>query len=114
MDAYQNPWSARMQSPSRRAFLRGRQMASTSWGQFCQRLQATTDGKLVTFTVPDGVGLACLTIEQAADVPRVMSLCREHGVVLALDGLTMPARPAGRPTLRLRPGRSLATFRALD
>jgi len=103
-----------MHSPSRRAFLRGRQLAGTSWGQFCQRVQGTVDGKLVTFTVPDGLGLGSLTIEHAADVPRVLSLCREHGVVLALDGLSMPARAVGRPTLRLRPGRSLARFKRLE
>src|SRR5690625_1167651 len=103
-----------MQSPSRRAFLRGRQLATTSWGQFCQRLQDTVEGELVTFTVPDGLGLGRLTLEHAADVPRVMALCREQGVVMALDGVSMPARATGRPTLRVRPGRALAACERLD
>lgn len=103
-----------MHSPSRRAFLRGRRPATTSWEQFCQRLQAFSSGKLVTFDVPDGLGLARLTVEQAGEVPRILSLCNEFGVVLSLDGVTMPARDTEHPTLRLRPSKSLAQFDQLD
>lgn len=103
-----------MHSPSRRAFLRGRTLPKSPWGQFCQRLRRTVAGEFIEFQGEDSAGSGRLTAQQATDIHHVRALCDEYGVVLGLDGLSMPSRHSEQPTLWVRPGKGLAGFRRLD
>ncbi|ANN79363.1 hypothetical protein [Bordetella flabilis] len=108
--------------PSRRAFLMGRPAPRTPWQHFCERLRALCGGTLVpvapgAVSTPAGApgdgGLASgpLVVPQArwtplgaGDVRQARALCVEHGVLLALHGLSgTQAAAACRPILWVDP-----------
>lgn len=103
-----------MESTSRRAFLGGRSLARTPWGQFCQRLRRTITGEFIEYQVAGAAGSGRLTAQHATDVHHARALCNEYGVVLRLDGLAMPVRQADQPTIWVRPGKGLAGFSRLE
>lgn len=103
-----------MQSPSRRAFLRGRTLPRSPWEQFCQRLRRTITGEFIEFQIEDEAGSGRLTAQHASDIHHVRALCDEYGVVLSLDGLSMPARHPDQPTVWVRPGKGISGFKRLD
>ncbi len=103
-----------MQSTSRRAFLGGRRMASTPWGQFCQRVRRTVQGEFAEFRIDGSAGSARLTLEQAGDIHHVRALCEQYDVVLALDGLALPSRPRDLPVVWVRPGKGLSRLQPVE
>lgn len=103
-----------MQSQSRRAFLHGRTLPQSPWEQFCQRLRRTVTGEFIEFQIAGTMGSGRLTAQQATDIHRVRALCDEYGVVLGLEGLSMPARHPDQPTIWVRPGKGLSGFKRLD
>ncbi len=103
-----------MQSSSRRAFLRGRQLPSTPWGRFCQQVRSSLDGEFIELNKPDSAGLARLTAQHTADVHRLRILCQDHDVALALDGVALPRRTYDQATVRVAPGRSLGRLEPLQ
>lgn len=102
-----------MHSPSRRAFLRGNKSPQTPWKQFCQRLRRVVSGEFVELQSTHATEAARLTVQHATDIHHVRALCGEYGVVLCLDGLTMPTRHHGQPVVWVRPGQGLASFKRL-
>lgn len=103
-----------MHSPSRRAFLHGRRLPQSPWEQFCQRLRRTVVGEFVEFTAQGFASSGRLTAQHINDVYHVRALCQQYGVVFALDGVTMPSRPAGKPTVWVRPGSGLQQVKRLE
>jgi hypothetical protein len=113
--------------PSRRAFLMGRPAPRTPWQHFCERLRTLCVGALVPAAPPvvsrrvgaprvgapgdgdpasgaAGVPQARWTPAGAADVRQARALCAEHGVLMALHGLSgTQALTAGRPILWVDP-----------
>lgn len=92
-----------MRSPSRRAFLRGRQAANTPWGQFCLRLRRTVSGTLQELETIHGQQQACLYMRRASDIRHAMALCNEYGIALALNNTTLCVPPV-KPVLWVEPG----------
>lgn len=103
-----------MQSSSRRAFLRGRTLPQSPWEQFCQRLRRTVTGEFIEFQVSGAAGSGRLTVQHTTDIHHVRALCDEYGVVLSLDGLSMPARHPDQPTIWVRAGKALSGFRRIE
>lgn len=103
-----------MHSSSRRAFLRGRQLAQTPWGQFCQRLRRTVIGEFIEYQVDGSAGSGRLIAQHMTDIHHVRALCNEYGVVLRLDGLSMPSRQADQLTVWVRPGKGMSGFSRID
>lgn len=103
-----------MHSPSRRAFLHGRRLSQTPWGQFCQRLRRTVSGEFTEFNLAESAASGRLIAQHSSDIHHVRALCKEYGVVLALDGVALPTRPVGQPIVWVRPGSALARFERLE
>lgn len=103
-----------MQSTSRRAFLHGRRLPQTPWEQFCQRLRRTVVGDFIEFKGEGAVATGRLTAQHTTDIHHVRALCREYGVVLALEDLSMPTRKKDQHTVWVRPGKGLSGFSRLD
>ncbi|MER1967740.1 hypothetical protein [Castellaniella sp. GW247-6E4] len=97
-----------MESPARRAFLTGHRAAQTPWETFLGRLRRAAEGKVFDFSVASGG--ARLVPARMADVYRARSLCAEHGVVLALDGVPRAAPLDGGPVLWVEPGTAMSRF----
>lgn len=103
-----------MHSPSRRAFLSGRRLSQSPWERFCERLRRTVTGEFIEFQVEGTAGSGRLTVHQTGDVHHVRTLCDEYGVVLALDGLSMPWRHPDQPVIWVRPGKGMSKFQRLE
>lgn len=103
-----------MQSSSRRAFLRGRRLPQTPWEQFCQRLRRTVASEFIEYQAEGDVGSGRVTVQDATDIHHVRALCREYGVVLCLEGLSMPARYRGRAVVWVRLGKGLSRLGRID
>jgi len=97
-----------MESPARRAFLTGRRAAQTPWEAFLGRLRRAVEGKVFDFSTPSGS--ARLVPARMSDVYHARSLCAEHGVVLALDGVPHASRLDAGPVLWVEPGTAMARF----
>lgn len=103
-----------MQLSSRRAFLRGRRLAQTPWEQFCQRLRRTVSGEFIEFQIDGTANSGRITVQDTTDIHHIRALCREYGIVLALDGLSVPTRYKDQSVIRVRPGKGLSRFSRLD
>uniref|UniRef100_UPI0033416DC6 hypothetical protein n=1 Tax=Castellaniella defragrans TaxID=75697 RepID=UPI0033416DC6 len=101
-----------MESPARRAFLTGRRRAQTPWETFLGRLRRAVEGKVFDFATP--LGSARLVPAGMADVYYARSLCAEHGIVLALDGVPHAARLDAGPVLWVEPGAAMARFERMS
>lgn len=97
-----------MESPARRAFLTGRRKAQTPWEDFLSRLRRTVEGKVFDFSSP--AGSARLVPARMTDVYHARSLCTQHGIVLALDGVPHASRLDEGPVLWVEPGAAMARF----
>lgn len=95
-----------MQSPSRRAFLTGRRPERSPWETFLARLRRAAQGTVYDFSTE--AGSARLVPVHMQDVYQARSLCVEHGVTLALDGIPSAARLDGGPVLWVEPGSAMA------
>ncbi|MGB7483006.1 hypothetical protein ABRZ04_11125 [Castellaniella ginsengisoli] len=95
-----------MQSSSRRAFLVGRRTERSPWETFISRLRRTAQGAVHDFATE--AGSARLVPGHMQDVYRARSLCVEHGVTLALDGIPSAARLDEGPVLWVEPGSAIA------
>jgi len=88
-----------MESNSRRAFLTGRRAAQTPWEQFVRRLRRGVGGNFLDFGLYDGKGSGRLTPSHGGDVRLALALCREFGVVLALNGVEQADSLTGQSVL---------------
>ncbi|MHA3904658.1 hypothetical protein ACTPOE_14125 [Castellaniella sp. WN] len=95
-----------MQSPSRRAFLVGRRTEQSPWETFLARLRRVAQGTVHDFSTE--AGSARLVPGHMQDVYHARSLCLEHGVTLALDGVPSAARLDDGPVLWVEPGAAMA------
>lgn len=102
-----------MESLSRRAFLRGRNIPTTPWGNFCQRIRRTTTGEFYEYDEHNGINSARLSINSSADIYHVLSLCNEYQVQIALHALDY-ASPIQRNTLWLEIGDGLSGAQLLN
>lgn len=103
-----------MQSSSRRAFLTGRRPPRGPWQAFCRRLARVVKGHVDDLDPYEGFGRARLIAEQAADVHHARALCRESGVILAIEGLDSGAEQNARHVLWVEAGRGLSSFQPLE
>ncbi|HUH39370.1 MAG TPA: hypothetical protein VL024_00725 [Castellaniella sp.] len=97
-----------MVSPARRAFLTGRRTAQTPWEAFLSGLRRKIEGKVFDFSTQPGS--ARLVPARMTDVYHARSLCAEHGITLALDGVSQSARLDESPVLWVEPGPDMARF----
>ncbi|MCB5364594.1 FAD-binding protein [Pusillimonas sp. CC-YST705] len=74
-------------SPFRRAFLMGRRARRHPWEAFIRSLQGQVQGEVLDFGWHGGSGRASWTPIDDSDVATAAALCREYGILLALDGL---------------------------
>ncbi|MDY0308875.1 MAG: hypothetical protein RBR29_03655 [Castellaniella sp.] len=95
-----------MQSPSRRAFLVGRRPERSPWDAFLDHLRRIAQGTVHDFSTE--AGCARLVPGHMQDVYHARSLCMEHGVTLALDGIPSAARLEDSPVLWIEPGAAMA------
>ncbi len=95
-----------MQSSSRRAFLAGRRTERSPWETFLARLRRVAEGSVHDFAAE--AGSARLVPGHMQDVYRARSLCVEHGITLALDGIPSAARLDDGPVLWVEPGAAMA------
>jgi len=95
-----------MQSSSRRAFLVGRRTERSPWETFLARLRRAAQGAVHDFSTE--AGSARLVPGHMQDVYHARSLCVEHGVTLALDGMPSAARLDDGPVLWVEPGAAMA------
>lgn len=95
-----------MQSSSRRAFLVGRRTERSPWETFLARLRRAAQGAVHDFSTE--AGSARLVPGHMQDVYHARSLCVEHGVTLALDGMPSAARLDDGPVLWVEPGVAMA------
>ncbi|MFT0533018.1 hypothetical protein ACMHYJ_09340 [Castellaniella hirudinis] len=100
-----------MPSPSRRAFLSGRRAQRSPWDDFLSRLRRGADGQVFDFAT--AAGSARLVPANMQDVYRARSLCLEHGVTLALDGIPASAALDDMPVLWVEPGAAMARHERL-
>lgn len=100
-----------MPSPSRRAFLSGRRAERSPWDTFLARLRRDSDGQVFDFST--SAGSARLVPANMQDVYRARSLCVEHGITLALDGIPAPASLDNVPVLWVEPGTALSRHERL-
>lgn len=95
-----------MQSSSRRAFLVGRRTERSPWETFLARLRRVAQGTVYDFA--SEAGSARLVPGHMQDVYHARSLCVEHGVTLALDGMPLADRLDDGPVLWVEPGAAMA------
>jgi len=101
-------------SSSRRSFLFGRSLkVDDPWLRFLQRLRRTCEGK-VGLLARDGVARARLEPARLEDVLHALSLCREYGVCMALEGVPIPDADMQRPMLEVEAGRAWGSLTPLS
>jgi hypothetical protein len=91
----------------------GRRSLRTPWENFCRRLSHSVSGTFYEFGVDNGVGSAHLTVEQAADAVRARELCKEFGVLFALDGVAHASDLDATPVLWVEAGHELGQFKRI-
>ena len=93
-------------STSRRTFLFGREHNdSDAWLRFVARLRRSAQGT-VAFLAPNRARLTPLRLE---DVLHARALCAEHGVCMALQGVSLPETDQPRAVLWVEPGQAWGT-----
>lgn len=102
-----------MLSSSRRAFLMGRRTSRPPWDAFCEQMRRRLSGDFLDYGVSDGAGSARLVPGDAADLRQARTLCAEHNVVLALDGVNHVASLAHQSVVWVEPGRNMAQCQRL-
>jgi hypothetical protein len=100
-------------SLSRRSFLKAGKLAAEPWAVFCSRLRRACAGALVALDPWQGHARAQLVVEQSADIHHALALCRDYGVMLAIDAPGSSAASHGGPVLWVRPGSGLMQCRPL-
>ena len=98
---------------SRRSFLFGRSLQDDDpWLRFLARLRRSCEGK-VSLLVRDSAPLARLEPARLEDVLHALSLCRDYGVCLALEGVPVPYADTQRPMLQVEAGRAWGSLTPL-
>ncbi|WP_322996351.1 hypothetical protein [Castellaniella sp.] len=105
------PDNSGMPLPSRRAFLSGRRAERSPWDAFLTRLRRGSDGQVFDFST--SAGSARLVPANMQDVYRARSLCLEHGITMALDGVPTAASLTDAPVLWIEPGTALSRYERL-
>jgi hypothetical protein len=91
----------------------GRRSSSSPWAAFCQRLRRSVEGTFYDFAVQDGINSGRLAPKNTSDVQHARSLCAEHGIVMALDGIPHASALNDRPVLWIDPGRDMAQYKRI-
>lgn len=100
-------------STSRRSFLFGRSLkVDDPWLRFLARLRRSCEGK-VNLLARDSAPLARLEPARFEDVLHALSLCREYGVCMALEGVPVPGPDRQRPMLEVEAGRAWGSLTPL-
>lgn len=100
-------------STSRRSFLFGRNLkVDDPWLRFLARLRRSCEGK-VNLLARDSAPLARLEPARLEDVLHALSLCREYGVCMALEGVPVPVPDRQRPVLEVEAGRAWGSLTPL-
>lgn len=101
-------------SLSRRSFLTAGRVASDPWSLFCAQVRRLCAGAFTVLESEAGFGRARLLAQKQTDIHHALSLCRRHGVVLALDTPGSAARTQGSPVLWVSYGQGLSGCQTLQ